>query len=116
MVNKSGNYCAFTEVKFNFLTCTLQPNLQINWFWLIALSLLNLIGTVRKLTFFFQNLQMVCVDIFSVITCSTFSFLFFFFFLLEVLMRNVEIGLSCFFFFLRQKKGEGFALDILLPL
>lgn len=39
MVNKSGNYCAFVEVKFNFLARSLQPNLQINQFWLIVLSL-----------------------------------------------------------------------------
>lgn len=30
MVNKSGNYCAFTEINFNFLAHSLQPNLQIN--------------------------------------------------------------------------------------
>lgn len=40
MLNKSGSYCAFIEVKFNFLSRSLQPNLQINQLWLVALSLL----------------------------------------------------------------------------
>lgn len=76
MPNKSGDYCASVEVKFNFLARGLQPNLQVNQLWLIVLSLLTWLELLGS-NFFSRSLQVVCIDFFSVTTCSTFSCLFF---------------------------------------